>query len=191
MAFNFIHFKIYLIKTFKRHLSYKVNDIQENQVHVQLIIKLVINKIVLTFSYHHFSHISSFTKPPWHFHLHIPSMIHGLLISPWVLCLWIHSLLETHWILYFRVLALYFSLFLEERPFLHSWKYNCHCSRDPKVLEMLGQWEVYKVQRQVWTGAGLNLADKLCVLWISELEKWAYPSPLEPMSESQMLDTKI
>lgn len=162
-----------------------MNDKQENQIHVQL----VINIIVLTFSYHHFFPHTLISKAS----LALPFAT----FPQWPMACWYpYGFHIFGFIPYWRLIGYFI---LEYKHCIsacfwkrdHSWKYNFSCSRDPKVLEMLGQWKVYKVQGQEWSGAGLNLADKLCVLCMSELEKWAHPSPVEPMSESQMLDTKI
>lgn len=72
----------------------------------------------------------------------------------------------------------------------HWWKYGLSCNGDLSRLEMPGQWDVYQGQRQVWSGAGLSLWNKLHVLWMAEPEKWSYLSLLEPEDHDWVPDVQ-
>lgn len=49
-----------------------------------------------------------------------------------------------------------------------------------KTLETLELWDAFQGQWQVWTGPGLNLQDKPCVLKLAEPELLGYPSLWNP-----------
>lgn len=47
----------------------------------------------------------------------------------------------------------------------------------PKMLEMTGPWNIYWAPLQAWHRVGLR--ERLCVLWVAEMNEWGNPCPLE------------